>query len=280
VQFTYGGTLESPAAIESIGLPALHDARKWTVYPARAKNDRRVSGTTGVPTLGDYFRIQRGIATGANKFFILERDTARRLKLPEKFLRPILPSPRVLRTTEIERDTDGYPIIEPQLCLVDCDLPEACVKQRHPALWAYLQTASVQGLTDRYLCGKRNPWYQQEVREPSPFLITYMGRDAQRPFRFIWNRSQAIATNLFLMLYPKGAMSRLLNRSPENAARIHDLLNQISSDELRGEGRVYGGGLNKIEPRELARVSAARFLQTFAVLADSPTGQHLLFAEM
>ena len=36
---------------------------------------------------------------------------------------------------------------------------------------------------------------------------------------------------------------------------LFDLLKQAKDDHLLYEGRTYGGGLNKIEPKELARVS-------------------------
>jgi len=47
---------------------------------------------------------------------------------------------------------------------------------------------------------------------------------------------------------------------PDRAAWIHERLSQVSGDELRGEGRVNGGGLNKIEPKALARISAQQLL--------------------
>ncbi|MDZ7905918.1 MAG: hypothetical protein U5N55_09240 [Cypionkella sp.] len=47
--------------------------------------------------VGDLFSIKRGIATGANGFFLVSREQAAALRLPKKFLRPILPSPRHLR---------------------------------------------------------------------------------------------------------------------------------------------------------------------------------------
>ena len=279
VEFTFGGTLAEPHARDLISRDRLREARKWTVYPSHAKNDRHTLSDGKGPTLGDYFRVQRGIATGCNKFFVLDRADANPLGLPGKYLRPILPSPRHLKTTIIGADTDGYPLIDRQLCVIDCDLPEPMVKAKHPALWKYLQTAESLGIMDGYLIGKRSPWYRQEQREPAPFLCTYMGRGSadKQPFRFIWTRSKAIGTNLYLMLYPQSNLAAMLRRHPDRAEAVHALLGQVTGHELRGEGRVYGGGLNKIEPSELARISAASFVELWPELRSDVQLQRELF---
>lgn len=279
VEFTFGGTIRAPLANDSVPLDHLREARKWTVHPQHARNDRHASRDNNGAALGNFFRIQRGIATGSNKFFILDRREAQRRRLPNRYLRPILSSPRLLRATVIDADKDGYPLIEPSLCVIDCDLPEALLPARCPTLWEYLRTAQSLGIKDRYLIGKRTPWYRQEQRAPAPFLCTYMGRGSghKQPFRFIWNRSRAIGTNLYLMLYPRNALTEMLRRHPGRAADVFAFLQQITGHELRGEGRVYGGGLNKIEPSELARVSATALIDRWPELETERQCQGELF---
>lgn len=279
VEFTFGGTLAEPSAKELVDNEQLVSSRKWTVHPKDSINDRTTHDHESSPRLGDFFRVQRGIATGCNKFFVLDRTHAIRLGIPGKFLRPILPSPRYLKETIIEACVDGYPDIENPSCLLQCELPESVVESDYPALWSYLQTAESLGIKEGYLIGTRTPWYRQEIREPTPFLCTYMGRGSKekQPFRFIWNRSQAIVTNLYLMLFPRTKLLSMLQKHPSREKDVFDLLGQVTGAELRGEGRVYGGGLNKIEPRELARVSGISFVDRWPELESNNIHQGTLF---
>lgn len=252
VEFTFGGTHISPAHTRIVPASALHSESKWTRFPLgdvrKANNGLR---------LDDFFKIQRGLATGDNQFFIMTRDQINLRKLPQEFFKPILPSPRYVPMDEIEAEPDGTPRLERQLFLLDCRLPEDEVKNRYPHLWAYLETGK-STVSERYLCHSRSPWYSQENRPPAPLVCTYMGRDLKRgrPIRFILNRSKATAANVYLMLYPKPILARAFERDPELVCKVWSCLNDIDMPALLGEGRVYGGGLYKMEPKELSNVPA------------------------
>jgi glutathione S-transferase len=108
--------------------------------------------------------------------------------LPLELFRPILPSPRYLVENEILADADGYPLLDRQLFLLDTKLPEETIKERYPALYAYLEKGKADSVHERYLCRNRTPWYSQENRPSAPIVCTYLGRSntkSGRPFRFI-----------------------------------------------------------------------------------------------
>lgn len=286
VEFTFGGTLTHPVTRQAVPLDILKSTSKWTAFPENLTSSTRDSwdgwlreSSSYEPTLADLFHIKRGLATGANKFFVMERSKAASLNLPVEFLIPILPSPRFLENNIIDADPDGFPRFAKQLVLLSCSLPSEAVQKNYPTLWRYLQQAQGSDLMKRYLIKGRNPWYRQEIRPPAPFLCTYMGRRSEvaAPFRFIFNRSQATAPNVYLMLYPRSELDSLLQAEPDIAEVIFARLNALSSHDLSGEGRVYGGGLHKIEPNELGKLSASSLLKELPKISQQIMRQARLF---
>jgi adenine-specific DNA-methyltransferase len=252
VDFTFGGGLNEPKILQRIPLTGLRAASKW--------NGRSAHTAASVPgaILSDIFHIKRGLATGDNHFFILTREKIREHHLPMKFFKPILPSPRYLPVDEIQADEYGNPVLERQVFLLDCRLPEQAVRREYPRLWQYLEDGE-NDVAKGYLCSSRSPWYLQENRPAPLFLCTYMGRSNREngaAFRFVLNHSKATAANVYLLLYPRAELSQALEAKPELARKIWTRLNAISPDVVLGEGRVYGGGLHKVEPRELGNVPA------------------------
>jgi adenine-specific DNA-methyltransferase len=257
VEFTYGGTLNKPDIMSSIPSKVLSVTSKWTLFPKNNHHDQsdvHQSSRTSFK-LSDIFEIRRGIATGANSYFILDSKQILKHELPLDFLVPILPSPRHLTMNEIYADENGNPRLDPQLYLLHCNLVEDEIKNKYPKLWTYLEMGIRQGIHERYLCRHRSPWYSQEYRSSPPLLCTYMGRSNSpvgKPFRFILNHSKAIAANVYLLLYPKPHLGHALKEMPSLLKKIWQELNRIPAETLINEGRVYGGGLYKLEPGELA----------------------------
>lgn len=276
VEFSFGGTLAKPKQSRLIPHANLQHSAKWTSLAASG-----VKAINDGLRLSDFFSIKRGVATGDNGFFIMNRAEIAERNLPMEFFKPILPGPRYLESDIIEAEADGTPKIQRQLFMLDCRLPEREVEKRYPTLWAYLETGCPK-VRETYLCRHRSPWYAQESRPAPPFLCTYMGRGLEKrakPFRFILNRSQATAANVYLLFYPNPTVARALAETPSLAPRIWEFLESIPAETLLGEGRVYGGGLYKMEPKELANVPANAIAAMLPTLNYWPASQTELFRE-
>ena len=253
VEISFGGTVLRPAKSSVIDNQELKAEPKWTQL---LRTDRQCGDEQRV-RIGDLFKIKRGLATGDNGFFILTEEQVAELGIGKAFLKPILPSPRYLKQDEIEADEHGLPMLDERLFLIDCPLQEDELMKVDPALARYLRQGKTT-VAKGYLCSSRSPWYSQENRPPAPFLCTYMGRpdsNGQHTFRFIYNRSVATAANVYLLMYPKATICHRLE-DVKVGRRVFELLNRIPMQTMTAEGRVYGGGLHKLEPRELANVPA------------------------
>ncbi len=254
VKFTFGSSLSNPQIEKLLEVNALKTENKWSRFPIL--NERIINSDV---KLKDYFTIKRGIATGDNNYFILTKKEIIDSGLPLSEFQSILPSPRFLSDLVIEANNQGYPNIKEQLFVLNSNLSIEEIKLKYPSLYNYIEIGINKGVPDRYLCSKRKIWYSQESRNPSQFYCTYIGRSEngkKKTFRFIHNKSNAIVSNSFLILYPNNRLLQLLKDNENAGGLIAEELNNLSSALMIEEGRVYGGGMYKMEPKELANVDA------------------------
>ncbi len=246
-EFTVGN-YQSPKLTESIDVGAIPPLSKWNLI--KSGNTQSDSGIV----LSDLFHITRGIATGNNAFFILDKEAVLQNSIEKNCLIPLLPSPRYLKVSVVESDSSGAPVIEkPRFLLSISCMPDE-TKYKYPFAWKYLEQGIKKGVDQGYLCQSRKIWYFQEKRDPPLYIATYMGRSSsadQSPIRFILNHSRGIVTNGFICLYPRLHLLRLLKENSSRKEQLLNALNSIPKDAIKEAGRSYGGGLQKIEPKEL-----------------------------
>jgi len=194
--------------------------------------------------LGDFVQVVRGIATGANEFFFMTVERAKRLGIPEEdFVKAIgrtrdTPGEEITRETMANLEARGRPTL--LLSLNDGDM------ERYPeSIRQYLSEGERLGLPKRPLISQRKPWYRMEFRVPPPFLFAYLGR---RHSRFIRNTAGVVPLTGFLCIYSKSNDKAYLDR-------LWKILNHPETiANLPRVGKSYGDGALKVEPRLLERL--------------------------
>lgn len=260
VKISYGESVTEPDKTYSIDIEKLQSAiDNWRKIIPRIGTNTDSLVDDGIKVkFEDLFDIKRGLATGANSFFVMQRSEAKEKGIPDIAVKPLLPKARYLPSLIIDAEADGFPNIASQLVLIDCDLEEDVIQKNHPMFYTYLQSAKRNNgidkpIVERTLVKSRKPWYSQEKRKPAPFLLTYMGRNKKDlpPLYFIFNKSNALALNTYILLYPVVWLEKLLNTTPSLYERVLDALNRSAEHTISQQTRIYSGGLQKLEPGEL-----------------------------
>ncbi|MDD7100972.1 MAG: hypothetical protein PUH95_04360 [Prevotellaceae bacterium] len=155
----------------------------------------------------------------------------------------------------ISSDNDGNVALTQKQYLFSCNLPEDVLKEKYPSVWEYIQEGVKRGVNKGYICSHRPLWYFCEDRKPAPFVVPYMGRgdSSKKMFRFILNKTKAITTNVYLLLYPKDNYLKCLTDT-KLLNEVWQTLNEVTSEQFATNGREYGGGLHKLEPKELLNI--------------------------
>jgi len=259
VHLTTGNVLEVPATSRSVSVAELGRLSRWrqSLFTIQPRSDVTLSGNLDADGLEirRLFRVRRGIATGANAYFVLNEMKRRSLGADRRWLKPLIPKSRFLSTSVIEADSDSLPSNIPQYWLIDTDESLANIRSCAPGFAEYLDQVG-NAVGERRLVRSRKPFYRQE-RIPSPALFFgYMARsDSTRlPSRFFLNRSSAVILNNYLGLYPVPRLQMAIDDGLVTWDELYAALLEIERSSLLEAGRNYVSGLSKAEPSDLSGV--------------------------
>jgi SAM-dependent methyltransferase len=203
----------------------------------QGRRSRAGAQMQATPTIGDLFRVSRGTATGANKFFVMTSGEARLAGLV-KYALPVLSSARELPRERHElRGSDVRKVL--------ISLPKTLDRKSVPDVDRYLRGGEQpdersKAICDRTLARTRNPWWSIEPPSP-PIVVSYMAR---KPPGFYLNRDDLPILNIAHGLYPKRKFT---------AAQLKEIVQELNanSQQFLAWGRTYHGNLKKFEPSEI-----------------------------
>jgi adenine-specific DNA-methyltransferase len=188
--------------------------------------------------LGEIADVGIGYVTGANDFFHVNAETARKYGIPDRFLKPAVRRGRDLTGLRFtQQDWDRGEASHLLKIESDRGLPSG--------LNRYIAIGEAQGLFRGYKCRTRTPWFKvPHVHEPDAFL-TYMSGHTPR---LVANDAHVVAPNTLHIL-------RFDKHSQLDAHSLAALW-RTSVSELSAEieGHPLGGGMLKLEPTEAEHV--------------------------
>ncbi len=199
-----------------------------------------------------YGRFSRGIATGANEFFVMSKSKVDSLGLiPDDYVPCITRSPQITRPVFSEDDLKEC---------IDSDKPVFLFSVNGSASKAameHVRIGEAHGYHERFLTKHRKPWYKTEVRLSAPLLLGVFSRGG---YKIVRNTSKALnltcyhgfTPNLFGLQYVDHLFLYFLSRA--------------GSEIVRLSMRTYGDSLDKFEPNDLntSTVPSPGFFESFS----------------
>lgn len=227
--------LEQDPAIIRQTLPSdlLQSRKKWDIL-LRQPVTRPAKGHI---RLGELVTTKRGIATGANRYFLMSRAQAEDHELDTARMTPCVGKTAqvagiLIAQADFERLADaGQPCF---LFNPPGDLT--------PAEAAYISEGEVAGIPLKHGPRTKRIWYAAEARQPAPIWASTFGRGQMR---FIYNKAGVKALTCFHSLYVK-------TLDPIQTRALVALLNSDTMQEaITAQVRVLASGLMKLEPRDI-----------------------------
>ncbi len=246
--------LRGGAAIEELAelRPAARETPEAWAAALRAPSEwfafAKAAGSTLVP-LGELCEIRRGLTSGANDIFYIERSKASALNIAAAFLLPLLRAPGKGGHGRIEVIDDACEFF----ALV---LPPMLKLEDHPAIAAYLH-----GFADaerRASLAARNPWWSLSVRPAQVFLSKAYSERFVQPFC----RVPIVADQRVYCLHPRPGVDAELLAAVLNATPTALALESLGRASM-GQGALEwsvgdAAHLPVIDPRKLAEPASVR----------------------
>ncbi|MBL7117221.1 MAG: SAM-dependent DNA methyltransferase [Candidatus Syntrophoarchaeum sp.] len=216
-----------------VKIKELDEARKWRIYYQELNGNKYKN----LVLFSKYARISRGIATGANNYFMFSESKRMNYGVKMQFLLPCLAkAPYARRHFFTNEDFEQLKKADKPVYLLNAtDLTNENLRK-------YIELGEQKGIHKRYLTSHRTPWYSLENRPPAPILVTVFNRTG---LRFVRNEAGVYNLTAYHCVYVNPDIMPRMNLLM--AYLITDVAKEIFEDSRR----EYGDGLMKFEPNDL-----------------------------
>jgi hypothetical protein len=196
--------------------------------------------------LGTVARVRRGVATGANGWFLLTQT--QRDKLPAAATVRAVRRLRGVTADHFDLASHDALAQAGERCWL-LRVQDEAQRTSDESLSTWLAAAEKAGVSKRYLASHREPWYRLEPVEPPSLMLSPMGKQRMR---VVINEAEAVPSNALYGLYFE---------DPSVAHAVaHWLAAEVGQTALFEHARAYGAGLFKLEPKDVAKIGIPRGL--------------------
>lgn len=208
---------------------------KWTKYfNGTTYTEKHFSGLVQFKNIA---RVKRGIATGNNNYFVLNKEKVFKYGLSEDVCLKC-----ITKSSDIKEpifDEKYFNKLESENKGVYIFNGENAVNKRD---FDYIDKGEKEGINNAYLLKIKNPWYKLEKKEIAPIWISVFARDKIKVVRNLYGINNLTTFH-----------SVFLNRTYIKYTNLLFcyLLTPLSQKILYMNKREYGDGLSKFEPNDL-----------------------------
>jgi adenine-specific DNA-methyltransferase len=208
---------------------------KWKTYYQRQNGHK----FKNLVSFSNCAKVVRGIATGANDYFIFNISKAQKYNIDERYLLPcICHSTDVQGSLFAKSDFNDLKRRDKNVFLINA------INANDKHVINYLQKGEQEQIHKKYLTASRKPWYLLENRPPAPIWVSVFNRTG---LRFIRNEANISNLTTFHCIYPLANVLSDVSIELLFAYLLTDTARQIFEDN----SREYGNGLQKFEPNDL-----------------------------
>jgi len=219
---------------------------KWGIFLRAPTIYFKILRNKKVTKLGKIASIKRGITSGVNQFFYLDKEKIKLWSLEKEYLKPIVISPKEMKIEVKPQDVDGW--------VLSVHKPKEDLSKEGANVLKYIQWgeeaettikggkkggSTVKGFHNLSTVTSRKLWYDIGKREPAPILRS---RRIWERCVYLLNKADALANDSLYEIRPKNEKDTYVLAGILNSSFVA-LISEL-------EGRFYGGGILELEVYE------------------------------
>lgn len=235
--------------IQKVSYKDLNPEQKWHQYyqnnleiSAHLQHKHKIKNS--LACFDKFIKVKRGLATGANDFFLFNQSKIKKTLIPLEYFVPVIPRATLVKHPFLFK-SDFDNLVQKDANVFLLNAPEDL---QNPELKKYINLGVDRNIHQRYLTRHRTPWYILEKKQIAPILVSVFNRGH---LQIVRNEANIYNLTAFHSLF-------VLDKEMIDLIFAY-LITPLAKEIILQNRREYGGGLKKLEPLDIAHASCIDF---------------------